>query len=120
VTEDSSSKHDDAIHLKAIVKCCEDIEYFAELHGLDLSDIENDILLQYGYVFSLTRIGEHVKRLSAELRTGNPGIDWKGLAGLRDVIVHNYEGIDVVRVRSVIVDDIPPLKSVCLSALSRL
>jgi uncharacterized protein with HEPN domain len=107
------------VHLSAILKRCEEIEHFAEVHGSDAQDIEDDILLQYGYVFSLTRIGEHVKRLSAELRKEYPDIDWKGLAGLRDIIVHNYESIDIFRVRSVILDEIPSLKDKCLYILGR-
>jgi uncharacterized protein with HEPN domain len=108
------------VNLRAIVKCCDDIENFAELYGSDESDLEDDLLLQYGYVFSLIRIGEYIKRLSFELREERPKIDWKGLAGLRDIIAHNYEGIDIPRVRSVIIDEIPPLKGECLSILGRI
>ena len=119
MTGDSCSKHD-VLQLRAIVKCCDDIEHFAELHGSDESDIKNDLLLQYGYVFSLTRIGEYAKRLSAELKKEHPEINWKGMAGLRDIIVHNYESVDVYRLRSVILDEVPPLKNKCLSILNNL
>jgi uncharacterized protein with HEPN domain len=87
---------------------------------LDESDLESDLLLQYGYVFSLTRIGEYVKRISMELKSEHPEIDWKGLTGLRDIIVHNYEGIDIFRVRSVLMNEMPPLKNKCLFILNRL
>jgi uncharacterized protein with HEPN domain len=42
----------------------------------------------------LTVIGEAVKRLTTEFRTALPETDWKGWAGLRDVIVHAYDSID--------------------------
>ena len=50
----------------------------SETHGSDESDIEEDILLQYGYIFALTRIGEYVKRLSYEFIEEHREVDWKG------------------------------------------
>jgi len=35
-------------------------------------------------------IGEATKRLSAQIRAHYPGVPWRRIAGLRDVLIHNY------------------------------
>ena len=42
---------------------------------------------------NLQIVGEATKRLSAETRAQAPDIEWTEVAGLRDVLVHNYDGI---------------------------
>ncbi|MCC6156737.1 MAG: DUF86 domain-containing protein [Deltaproteobacteria bacterium] len=48
----------------------------------------------YACLYKLIVMGEATKRLSEETRQRFPGIDWRGLAGLRDVVAHQYDGID--------------------------
>jgi len=55
-------------------------------------------------------IGEATKRLSAETKARRPDIPWGGIAGLRDVLIHNYMGVKLDRVWRVIEQDMPPLK----------
>lgn len=55
----------------------------------------------------LTIIGEATKRLSNEFRDGHPEIPWKKMAGLRDVIVHNYDEIDLDVLREIIDVNLP-------------
>ncbi len=40
-------------------------------------------------------IGEATKRLSPDIRARYPHIPWRRIAGLRDVLVHNYMGVDI-------------------------
>lgn len=44
---------------------------------------------------NLEVIGEAVKQLPPDLRTREPGTDWQKIAGLRDLLIHQYFGIDV-------------------------
>jgi uncharacterized protein with HEPN domain len=55
-------------------------------------------------------IGEATKRLSPELRSRHPEIDWRRVAGLRDVLVHNYMGVDLNRVWVITQETVPELK----------
>jgi uncharacterized protein with HEPN domain len=83
VTERSCSKRD-IENLRVIIGFCDDIEHLVDIHGSDERDFKGNISLQYSCVFSIIQIGEHVKRLSSELKKEYPEIDWKGVAGLRD------------------------------------
>ena len=43
-------------------------------------------------------IGEAAKNVSEEFRVQHPEIDWRGMAGFRDVLIHQYFGIDLINV----------------------
>ena len=45
-------------------------------------------------VFAISQIGELVKKLQLDFRTEYNQIPWKNIAGMRDIVVHNYETID--------------------------
>ncbi len=55
-------------------------------------------------------IGEATKRLSPELRGRHTEIDWRRVAGLRDVLIHNYMGVDLDRVWVITQETVPELK----------
>jgi uncharacterized protein with HEPN domain len=55
-------------------------------------------------------IGEAVKSLSLGLRERYSGIPWRQIAGMRDILVHRYFGIDLDLTWEVIQRDLPKLK----------
>ncbi len=55
-------------------------------------------------------IGEATKNLSEELRTAYPATPWRRIAGLRDVLIHNYMGVDLLAVWEITQSHLPPLK----------
>jgi len=46
-------------------------------------------------VRNLEIIGEAVKKISLSIRKEYPRIEWKKISGLRDILVHEYFGVDV-------------------------
>jgi uncharacterized protein with HEPN domain len=61
-------------------------------------------------VRNLEVIGEAVKRLPAELRAREPSVDWAKIGGLRDVLIHQYFGIDVDILWNIIQNKLPSLE----------
>jgi len=55
-------------------------------------------------------IGEAVKNLPLDFREKYPNIDWKKIAGLRDVLIHAYFGVSLERIWVIVKDDLPDLK----------
>jgi uncharacterized protein with HEPN domain len=66
-------------------------------------------MVQDAVIRNLEIIGEAVKALSEELRTNNPDVPWKQIAGMRDVLIHHYFGVKLETVWRVAVEHLPPL-----------
>lgn len=66
-------------------------------------------MIQDAVVRNLEIIGEAVKHVSAELRDRNPEIPWQRVAGMRDVLIHNYLGVDLKLVWDVVQNRLPDL-----------
>lgn len=61
-------------------------------------------------VRNLEVIGEAVKILPESLRSAHSSVDWRKVAGLRDVLIHQYFGIDKTIVWDVVQTKLAPLK----------
>ena len=83
-------------------------------------DYENDDLLHDGILRRLEIIGEAVRHIPHEFRETYPDINWKEIAGLRDVLIHEYFGVNDERIWKTIKEDIPTLKEQIEKLLSSL
>jgi uncharacterized protein with HEPN domain len=71
-----------------------------------------DSLRQDAIIRQLEIIGEATKKLSSELRSKYPTIPWRRIAGLRDILIHEYMGVDLNAVWELTQQNIPQLKTV--------
>ncbi|MBI4870811.1 MAG: DUF86 domain-containing protein [Candidatus Riflebacteria bacterium] len=62
-------------------------------------------------VRNLEIIGEAVKGLPDDVRQRAPNIDWRRIAGLRDILIHQYFGVDLEIVWQVLHTKLPPLEA---------
>jgi uncharacterized protein with HEPN domain len=73
---------------------------------------------QDAIIRQLEVIGEASKRLSPQLREANPDVPWQRICGLRDVLIHNYMGVDLEEVWGIVERRIPDLKQAVERILS--
>jgi len=92
-----------------ILEAIHRIESYTE--GLTIDDFSESQLFQDAVVRNLELIGEAVKRLPEKLIEKYPDIEWKKIAGLRDILIHAYFGIDIEIVWDVIQNKLPKLKN---------
>jgi uncharacterized protein with HEPN domain len=62
-------------------------------------------------------IGEATKKIPDRLRHQYPDIPWKAVAGMRDVLVHEYWQVDESVVWSTVVESLPLLKVVIIEMI---
>jgi uncharacterized protein with HEPN domain len=98
---------DDRERLRDVLEAIERIEKYA-VRGR--SALEEDELVQTWVVHHLMILGEACRALSKDFRAKNPDDVWVQAAGLRNVIVHEYFGVDPEIVWRVIEHDLPGLK----------
>lgn len=64
----------------------------------DFETLESTDYLQDALLRCLEVIGEATKRLSSSCRDDYPEVPWRGMAGLRDVLIHAYDQVDLQEV----------------------
>ena len=106
---------DDRVRLGDILEAIERIEKHASQRH---DALDSDELVQIWVVHHLMIIGEACRGLSAEFRAAHPEDVWALAAGLRNVIVHEYFGIDLEIVWGVIERDLPALKKLVQEMLA--
>lgn len=104
---------DPRVYLAHILECLQRVERFTA-DGKDR--FFRDAMVQDAVLRNFEVIGEAAKRLEEPYRQAHPEIPWKALAGLRDVLIHQYEGVDLARVWVLVENDLPGLKR-AISAL---
>ena len=77
--------------------------------GEDPGD-EDAALLHDALLFQFVVIGEAVKNLAPKTREAEPEIPWADIAGLRDLIAHEYFRIETARVLAIVERDLSPLE----------
>ena len=60
---------------------------------------------------NLQILAESTQRLSSALKSGEPGVPWKGMAGFRNALVHDYLDLDRQAIWQVVENDLPELES---------
>ena len=99
---------DDQLYLIHISECIERIETYVS--GIDKRAFMASSLVQDAVIRNLQIMAESARRVSDRLKEAQPRIDWHKIAGFRNILVHDYLGVDTERVWNIIENEIPVLK----------
>lgn len=99
----------DLLYLSNIQGCIQRIESYT-IEG-KAKFLETPII-QDAVIRNFEIIGEATKRLSSELKNAYPNVAWKQIAGLRDILIHDYLKVNLNRVWGIIEQDLLQLKQI--------
>lgn len=99
---------EELLRLQDIAAAIDDIrERQAEAHDAELG--ADSPLLRDALLYNLVVIGEAVKNVSEDLRQRRPEVPWKSIAGLRDLLAHEYFRIQMTRIEEIVDKELEPL-----------
>ena len=81
------------IFIEHILECIERIEEYTK--EVTKEDFLDSVQLQDAVIRRIEIIGEAVKCVPMELKTKYSNIAWKEIAGMRDILIHDYLGVDL-------------------------
>ena len=99
---------DDRLYLVYIQECIARVEQYT---AGGRAAFEADTLIQDGVLRNLHTLAESTQRLSPSLKVRHPEVDWQAIAGFRNVLVHDYLGINLDRVWLAVEKNLPELKA---------
>jgi uncharacterized protein with HEPN domain len=100
---------DDRLYLIHISECILRVEKYMGNGGRD-GFMQSDII-QDAVIRNLQIMAESATRVSNALQEKHPEVDWFKIRGFRNVLVHDYLGVDLQSVWNILEKDLPKLKS---------
>ena len=98
---------DDQLYLVHVLECIERIERYVA-PGRDA--FFSETIIQDAVLRNLHTLSESTQRLSDNMKDRHSEVDWFSIAGFRNVIVHDYLGVDLKTTWDIIERDLPELK----------
>ena len=96
------------IYLTDILNSIEKIQGY--MQNISYEEFKKNSLLTDAIVRNLEIIGEAVKQIPLEIKKENPSLEWKKIAGFRDILIHSYFTIDLEIVWDIVKNKLPALR----------
>jgi len=84
-------------------------EILTLMRGKALQDLERDRVLELAVTRLLAIVGEAAGHVSEKCRADHPEIPWAEIRGMRNIVIHVYDEVDLVQVWRTVERDLPPL-----------
>ena len=97
---------DDRLYLIHITECIDRIKKYTKGGK---KKFLSDIKIQDAVLRNLHILSESTQRISRILKIKHPDVDWSAIWGFRNVVVHDYLGIDLKQIWNIISNDLPAL-----------
>ena len=107
---------DDTVYLRHIMESIRRIE---ENVARGRENFLDSHTFQDAVLRNLQTLAESTQRLSDDLKAAHPEIEWHRIVAFRNVLVHDYLGVDVERVWEITQRDVPELKRAILAMLEK-
>ena len=98
---------DDRLYLIHILESIERVEEYTS-DGME--QFLADKKTQDAVLRNLQILAESTQRISSELKSAHPEIDWRGISGFRNVLVHDYLGVNLITVWGIVEGPLKELK----------
>ncbi len=105
------------LYLEDILRSIQRIEKY--IRGLTYRQFQKDQMLLDAVIRNLEIIGEAAGNLPQDIKKRSPAIEWKKLSGLRNILIHEYFGVDREILWDIISNKIPELKKAITGPLSK-
>jgi uncharacterized protein with HEPN domain len=105
----------DQVYVEHMLECIGRIERYA---GNDRTRFMQAEIVQDAVVRNLQTLAESSQRLSETVKLTQPSIDWRAIAGFRNILVHDYLGLDLDTIWLVIEQDLTQLKNALEAMMS--
>lgn len=76
---------------------------------MDQAGLQADRRTQAAVLYEILVVGEAANRVSQNLQARHPNIPWKDIIGMRNMLAHQYDDVDIDEVWDVVSQDIPEL-----------
>ena len=96
------------LYLDDILESIQKIESY--IHEIAEQEFSSDQEKQDAVIRRLEIIGEVVKKIPDEVRSQYPKVPWRQIAGLRDIVIHEYFGVSPSLIYRTATSDLPTLK----------
>ena len=101
------SERDDSVTIRQMLDAAQKAIQYAS--DIDFEGFKLDELRVLAITRLLEILGEAARRVSQDLRSAHPEIEWREIVGARDRIIHGYDTVDLDRVWRICRDDLPAL-----------